>query len=552
MGKFIDEPTYKGKFLDEPEVSVNVDPIKLGIKTAVDPLLSNFGLDSRSRETQKNNQIQRENVLNSNISFFGKDARSSFSDSTNPVKVPLNTKITSPLASTVAESVSNNLTPRDLVKEVQGVALDTAVNLGTDLALAKGPKLAASALKKASGVAESAGGRFLNFYIKPRAAGYKFGKIPGRAVSKHIGPTLRRENLLDKVTSKKQELLNLMEAKVSKASKDGTNVDAGPIFEELQKAVNMMMAFPDTYSSQIKAHKDLAGDILRLASDSGARGEGSRLLVDPSTAVKIKRALGELPSWNVQDPKLGSVSKSARRAYGRFDKEIDAAVPETAEMNNDISELIGAQQGLELGSQREQNKSPVGLIDLAFGGLGSVGGPVGMAKGIALSKFLRSAPFNTSMGAAAGGVAKAGKSAAKTISRLERPSLLEEAFKSLKQSWIPKDLETVAEKTYGPEFSLGRNKASTSRSYLPSFSSSKPPIPMGGKTTIQIPPVLESDLSRMAGDYGIPTYAPPKQVITEIPSVPRGASKSSWTDMSEKERGIMERLLKRRKNNFKG
>lgn len=310
-----------------------------------------------------------------------------------------------------------------------GVGVDIGTGAATDIATATLPKAAASVAKDVGQTAENVGGRLMNFYIKPRQAGYKFGSNPGRGVIKHVGPQMTREGLLQGINNAKDRLLSQLE---ESAANSQTPVDATPIFQEIAGTVNKMKDLPETYAGQIDAHRALARDLMRKVSKNGFIKDG-KIYVYPKDAIQIKRAIGELPSWATNDPKLGTLTKTSRKAYGAFDKEIDKAVPGSATTNRDVSDLIGAQKGIELGMQREQNKSPLGLIDLAVGGLtGSHSGPAGFIPGALASKAVRSAPFNTTVGAGFAGVGRAGRSASTLLEAANKPSLIAEALRRLR------------------------------------------------------------------------------------------------------------------------
>lgn len=393
--------------------------VKGAAETAVDPFLRNISLDKTSRDAQENYGRGREALLDSPTAV---GMRSDFSY--EPL-IPGSENLP------YVGKYLKKLTPNKLGKEAQGFGIDAIAGLGTDAALARGPAMAAKGVvRPVANALEDIGGRFLNFLIKPRATGYRFGGNPGRAVAKHIGPQMSKEGLQESIVDKKDELLGTLEKNVAGSK---SLVDATPIFEEIQSMVQKMKDFPETFGPQIETHRALARDILKLISETGTFDtSGKRIFVNPESAVKIKRGIGNLPSWSSLDPKLGSITKTSRKVYGRFDKEIDKAVPESAELNRDISDLIGADKGIELGMQREQNKSPIGLIDLALGGvLGTQGGFPATVGGIAISKFLRSTPFNTTAGAIAGQGAKAGKGLAKVMEATDRPSAVEEILQKL-------------------------------------------------------------------------------------------------------------------------
>lgn len=484
----------------------------------------------------------REKLLESNAPIVGKGARSGLSD--QPVlkkSIPDLLKAVLGPGANVAEIALKN-SPREMAKQAQGIGIDVAADaLASGVPSIVGKKI----LKPASEAMESLGGRLLNFYIKPRAAGYKFGSNPGMSVVKHIGPQMSRENLLEAIVNKKSELMDRLEESV--ANSDG-RVDATPIFQEISSQLSKLKKFPETYSEQIKAHRSLANDFMNIIKEYATFKDG-KVLVNPQDALQIKRALGEMPSWATMDPKLGSLTKTSRKAYGRFDREIDKVVPESAELNEDVSGLIGAQKGIELGKQRENNKNPFGLIDTLVGlTAGGTAGPVAGLGAALGSKALRSATVQTTAASAFGVAGKAGKATAKALESTKRPMIIQELLDKI----LPKEsrmvVQNIAEETADePLKALGRNNKFSASRKLPNFETGKPPIELSGRgepiilggdptytktghlpTTevgnpslrpikpaemeaIELPDTLESDYAGLAEKYGIPTYGGPRQ-----------------------------------------
>ena len=525
------------------------NPIQTGIDTAIDAI--RFPIYPKMQEQASSMYgNEREKVLNTDLL---ENTRKHFSE--NPILnknfIPESLAPISP-ALKIAEMGLQNISPKEFAKQAEGVAFDTLTGIPADLALAKGPALLSrNIIEPISNALEEAGGRFLNFYIKPRQSAYSFGRNPGAAVAKYIGPTSSRESLLSKVISKKDELLNSLR---ESASKSTSYVDATPIFEEISSVIDKMNELPNTYDQQIQSHINLAKDMANLLSKNGKMVNG-RVLIHPQSAIDIKRALGELPSWASNDPKLGSITKTARKAYGRFDKQIDLAIPGGSEANFDISNLIGAEKGIELGAQREQNKDPLrSLSDMVSLGIGgTIGGVPGAAAGYATSRVLKSAPFNTTVGSIAGKVAKSGRTTSKLLQETERAPILQEAFNKLKGYISPRDLEVVDNPRFysGPDL-LERNRMSEVSRQIPDFSGGDtiempgrgPAIPLGENDSylrtgnlpsikypgieprkpnvIQLPDYVESDFPKIAEKFGIKEFRPtPRSTTSEFPNVPR-------------------------------
>lgn len=372
---------------------------------------------------------------------FLRGMRSGLSTKPEPMRVPFGMAVREPITTAGATLATSTLSPERIAREAQGVALDAVSGVGGDAIMAKAPALLAkSIVEPAARATEGSAGRALNFYIKPRAAGYRYGGNPGRAVVKHIGPQPNKDALLESIVSKKNELMNELG---KRATSSNTPVDVSPIFKSIATEVQKMRSLPSTFSSQVKAHQDLALDLLRAVKDSGGKIEGGKVLVSPSSAVKLRQLIGELPSWSQLDPKLGSLTKTARKSYGTLNEEIGKALPGSRELNRDVADLIGAEGGIRQGMQREQNKYPLGLMDVALGtaiGL-PAGGPAGIVPGALISKALRSAPAITTFGATAGGIGKALRGSGSVLRSLERPTVMGEIFRALRpkpKSLVPK------------------------------------------------------------------------------------------------------------------
>lgn len=397
---------------------------KTALTTATDPLLAPFGMDSRTRQAQEVYGRGREGILQSSP-FQAMRAGASKEPFKGLVSV-------ADRISPKAGEYARKITPNEIVKQGQGLGVDVGLGLGTDAVMSKAPAVAGRMTRSLGNAAEEVGGRALNFYIKPRQNAYQFGKKPGKAVIRNIGPKMSRQSLLDAIKLKTDELTRRMEGEVAGSQK---LVDIGPIKEHFKNILTRMSDFPETYSGQVEAHRGFARDLDALISKHGYTEANGSVMVTPETALKIKRALGEIPSWNITDPKLGAIGKTARETYGRFDRGIDAAAPQAKQLNEDISGLIGARQGIEKGMMREQGKYSVGPMELAAGALLGHGNPLspGFLAGAGVMKAIRSAPFNTSVGAVAGGIGKASRSVAPILESLEKPALIEQIFQSMKR-----------------------------------------------------------------------------------------------------------------------
>lgn len=419
-------------------------------------------------------------------------------------------------AMAAGEKVLRNLSPRKISETVGPAAVDVGATMATDAIgpLAKG---ASRIMKGVGNGVEEAGGRAMNFYLKPGKAQYKFGKSPGRGVVKHIsGPSISRESLGGKVESKLSELMANLEKKASESKQP---VEITPFFNEINKMVGEMSALPRTYEGDVQTHKNFVLDIIdNIKSIAKTDGKG-KIYLEPKEAVNLKRLVGKIPNWSANDPKLGTLTKSVRQGYGALDKEIDRSLPGSAELNADISDLIGAKRSIDDGVMREQNKHGLGIIDWGVGGLfGHGGGPQGILTGALASKAMRSAPAITTAGAMAGKVAKGARNISGVLDEVEGPRIMQSIRKALGNE--PKELATIPTPApeYGPNL-LERNRRSEISRQLPDFSS-KPTIDIEGSSTIELPEVPDTfriaNEARLEKEFGVPSgYAPPRSVTKE-------------------------------------
>lgn len=418
--------------------------IKQGVASATDPILAPFQLDSKTREMQSMYGAGREAILASDMPVLGAKARSGFSEEGPSINIPQNP---------IIGKQEIKLSPRNIAKQAQGLGVDLATGLSTDLAMSRGASaVGRSVLEPASRAIESGAGRMLNFLVKPPKNTFKFNANPGRGIVRNVGPQLTKEGLSEGVTNAKNRLLSQLET--STRENPNSVVDATPIFEQIRDTIKELRKFPETYDAQIGAHESLARDLDTLVSSKGKIGPDGRMYVNPSDALGIKRMIGELPSWGVQDPRLGSLTKTARKAYGAFDREIDKALPGNKQLNQDISDLIGAEKGLEEGMSREQNKWPVGLMEMipaAIAGRGNVMSPEAIAVAGAI-RAARSVPAITTAGSATGQLARGVRGVGRAAQAIEKPSMIESFINKLTTN---KRLKPQSDGSTGPRFLRG-------------------------------------------------------------------------------------------------
>lgn len=401
-----------------------INPMEIAKNTALDPFLAPINLSSSQRQMQDMYMQGREGILESQPM---KSMRSGLSTE----KAPINRMIQAQNPAVGLGMEIGNQSPQELAKQAQGLVVDVASGLGGDVLAAKTPGIFKGLINSLGKTQEGLAARFINAHIKPRQSAYNFGRNPGKTVAEYIGTTSDRQSLFNKVSELKENFLSQLE---ESAKTSNTPVDVTVVFKQIANEVGQMRKLPRTYAEQIDTHMNLAYD-LKDTIEKHATIKNGKIFVDPVNAINIKRILGQLPSWSANDPKLGTVTKTARKAYGAFDKEIDKAIPGAKKLNDDVSNLIGAEQAIKVGQQREQNRNPIlNLPNMLLGTAGVFGasGNIPAAAGAAVTaELLRSTPFNTAVASGLSKTGRATQSVGKGVGMLERKSLIENMIERL-------------------------------------------------------------------------------------------------------------------------
>jgi hypothetical protein len=230
-----------------------------------------------------------------------------------------------PVARTAASAVASGL-----VNKLQGGSFKGGAALGA------GTGTMGEALRAiAPSVAESALG------IGKRLRG--FGRTPGKAALEEISG-VSPETVGANAGAKIEQLTGELE---NAAARSTTPVSTAPAVQVVDGEMKKALSRNDR-AGLTQLH-DLRQQLTQeLVSDSqGIRFEGELPGQLPaSRLLDIKRGIGNLEkSWNPET--RGAMRGVVRKVYGALDREVDRAVPESADLNQRISSLIPVAQRAE-------------------------------------------------------------------------------------------------------------------------------------------------------------------------------------------------------------
>jgi hypothetical protein len=315
--------------------------------------------------------------------------------------------------------------PKDSKKRAGiGFGIDVASSLAPDLAAGAAKGISRSVMRPLQKTGESLASRLINQLIKPGKAAFNFGRNPGLEVAKQGITATSREGLEKNIGSKIRDLTGSLNKKYSASGDKPVNVSR--VLKPLIETSLNMEGLPRTTASMRSDVSDLGNDLLEAVG-------GDPRSVPASRVLGIKRLLGKIPSWAANDPKYGTKTDVARKAYRELDSVLDESIPETKELNSAISNLIGAKDAMSGGVAREQNRAFAGLYDrVGPAGIGGVagtatggvpGGIIGALAALGLSKFLSSTPMRTGAAKNIYNLSKIPAKASETLEKIEGPNV---------------------------------------------------------------------------------------------------------------------------------
>ena len=265
-------------------------------------------------------------------------------------------------------------------------------------------------------LAGSAAGKIINSILKPKTAAFKYGRNPGKTVAKLgiVGNSVEDfgQNIGKTIQTKLDDLGNILKVPQNVAKK----INYTKAVNILDDTIDDLGKSPKMNKTIISKMQDLKDDLLALATKTGKKNIKK---LTPEEALNMKRVTGNAAKWTGTDTPA-EFQGLIHKMYHAMRKAMEKAIPETAQINDDIANLIGAQRAIPGAVARAEKAGPMGLFKLRTalaGGAGALlgGGTPGAVAGIAAEKIASSPPVATR---AARTLAKFGRNPGKLLSAL--------------------------------------------------------------------------------------------------------------------------------------
>lgn len=269
--------------------------------------------------------------------------------------------------------------------EAATFAGQTAIQSGGDAGEIKTAAVTGAALPvvgKALGmagkqVAKAAGGtaeRLINSLIKPLQRDFAYGKNPGRGVANEGIVANSFEDLIGKVTEKRQELGQAIGTALK--GSPGKSVSTLGIFAPIQEAITKASNAPRSNASLITRLENLMADL-----------KVKKKILTPEEAFDLKQKVAELTSFtgNPTDDKM--VNSALKRVYGAIKERINKAVPAVKELNERFADIKSAEVAAKYREKIMERQNILPFSAKAAGGVTGalMGGAPGAALGVLLS-----------------------------------------------------------------------------------------------------------------------------------------------------------------------
>ena len=255
-------------------------------------------------------------------------------------------------------------------------------------------------------VARGLSGRIINSMIGPNKVAFKYGKNPGKTVAKLGIKANSLEELGTNIDAAIKQKISELGAVLAAPQNVSKRFNLSNTLQILDDEILNLQKAPASNKAMLDRLSNLKADILGMTR--GAKGRAFQKSLTPEQALEMKRFLGEQAKWSGGDtpPAFDSL---IHKMYHSLRTAIENVIPDTKNINADISGLIGASKAVPGAVARSQRGMLPFMARSAFSGgvpflLG--GGPIGAAAGMGTNLLLSTPATGTRI---AGALAKYGR-----------------------------------------------------------------------------------------------------------------------------------------------
>lgn len=246
----------------------------------------------------------------------------------------------------------------------------------------------------------------LDSYLKPPRKAYRFGKDPGRIISKeiykgNIKPTMSLNKLNDRLTKLKKTSGMKIGGKIDNAMKDPIYRTTSTDFlddvarNNPKKFVNIKGAV-DMIDKEIMNNLDEAAYVKRLTDFKNSLTKEYSLIkgqptiigekspwLNPKQAHDLKVKIGNKSKWTNQafDNEMNQMQV---KTYHYLNDRIDDVVPGIKKLQAHYGDLLTAEKTVQGAVARTMNKDIIGLGNMGVFGGGTLAGGAGVGAGAAI------------------------------------------------------------------------------------------------------------------------------------------------------------------------
>jgi hypothetical protein len=241
--------------------------------------------------------------------------------------------------------------------------------------------------------------RIVNSLIKPDIKQFLIGRNPGEAIVNEgiIGKSIEDMNL--KTSQRLNELTATLNSVIKDDKYKSVKIDLSDIYLPINKSIEESNLMPNVNSAALTRLNGIKEDIANVIKQvSGVREGGFfSTKVSPETALKIKRILGKNTKFTGNASEDALVNAALKQTYHAIDDKIDTIIPESKQLNERISNLIGASTALrhqEFAINKSNLLNLGGMLSgIATGAI--TANPVSAAVGVLGYKAASSTPAKT-------------------------------------------------------------------------------------------------------------------------------------------------------------